>query len=144
MLQDAAGYGNTGACGAHVVLSLGAEMYPSTTTQRVAQVKYSDTGPETSIHALVQQPTPGRPPSSAPGQVPPLCLKVRTGSKAALSSRDAQALCGTQAEGNVITVNVTKVTCRGCYHLRWSEPLHNQHKSWFFVTNWDGCKMRDS
>jgi len=28
----------------------------------------------------------------------------------------------------LITVNVTKVTCRGCYHFRWSESLHTQPK----------------
>ena len=43
----------------------------------------------------------------------------------------------------MIPVNVTNVTCRGCYHFRWSESLHHQKKSWFFVNNWDGCKTRD-
>jgi len=41
-------------------------------------------------------------------------------------------------------VNVTKVTCRGCHHVRWSESLHNQNKSWFFVNNWEGCEIRVS
>jgi len=44
----------------------------------------------------------------------------------------------------LIPMNVTNVTCRGCYHFRWSESLHNQNKSWFFVNSWDDCKIRDS
>ena len=42
----------------------------------------------------------------------------------------------------LITVNVTNVTCRGCYHFRWSESLYNQNKSWFFVNNWDRTVAR--
>jgi len=44
----------------------------------------------------------------------------------------------------LIPVKVTNVTGRGCYHFRWSESLRNQNKSWFFVNDWDSCKIRDS
>jgi len=48
----------------------------------------------------------------------------------------------------VIPVNVANVTAVAdvdkSYHFRQSESLHKQSKSWFFVKNWDGCKIRDS
>jgi len=57
---------------------------------------------------------------------------------------EAHAKMPMPAPKALITVNVTNVTCSGCYHFRWSESLHNQNKSWFFVNNWDSCKIRDS
>jgi len=48
----------------------------------------------------------------------------------------------------VIPMNVVNVTdvvdVDKSSHFRLSESLHNQSKSWFFVNNWDGCKIRDS